>query len=56
MEYIPAFSSLVVTLAGSNVFPGDAVSIGASVSVPDDPDDGSKRQHLAIRIFYKCRV
>jgi hypothetical protein len=34
-EYIPAFSSLVVTLAGSNVFPGDAVSIGASVSVPD---------------------
>ena len=34
-QYIPAFSSLVVTLAGLNVFPGDALSIGASVSVPD---------------------
>jgi hypothetical protein len=34
-EYIPAFSSLIVTLAGLHVFPGDMISIQASVSVPD---------------------
>ncbi len=34
-EYVPAFSSLIVTLSGLHVFPGDIISMQASVSVPD---------------------
>jgi hypothetical protein len=33
--YVPAMSRLLVTLAGVHVFPGDAISIQARVSVPD---------------------
>jgi hypothetical protein len=33
--YVPAMSNLLVTIAGLHVFPGDAVSIQASVSIPD---------------------
>jgi hypothetical protein len=45
-QYVPAFSSLVVTLAGSNVFPGDALSIGTSVSV-----SGQSGNNLRFEIF-----
>jgi hypothetical protein len=40
-EYIPAFSSLVVTLAGSNVFPAGSVSLPAHVQV-SNTQTGSK--------------